>query len=267
MSETLKAFLLGVLEGLTEFIPVSSTGHLIVFGEALEFNSSIAASFEIFIQLGAILAVVVLYWQRFLLLIPGKGHESGLQGYQGLVKIGLCCLPAFVTGALFHSAIKQYLFSSFTVALALIVGGLVLIVIERGESRARVHGLDSISYRQAFLVGIAQCLALWPGISRSAATIVGGLLLGLDRKTAAEFSFLVAVPVMCAAVAFDLLKSHAGLPFSSWPIFALGFVVAFVTALVAIRFFMRILQNYTLAMFGYYRIVVGLLILAFLLGQ
>ncbi len=262
-SEIFQAILMGIVEGLTEFIPVSSTGHLILFGEGIGFHGPSAATFEIFIQLGAILAVVFLYPARFTGLFELSSY-AGFKGWQGLIKIALACLPAFVLGFLFHKMIKSYLFFPFPVALALIVGGVLFYLIDRPGKTYKVSALEQISYKQAFLIGVFQCFALWPGMSRSGSTIIGGLLLGLDRKVAAEFSFLVAVPVMSAAVAYDMLKTYSTTVSIDWTIFSVGFVVSFLTAILAIRFFIRLLGSYTLRPFGYYRIVLGALVLVLL---
>ena len=222
MSELLIAGFLGIIEGLTEFVPVSSTGHLILFGHLLDFHGQTAATFEIFIQLGAILAVVYLYFQHFLSLFRFDTDQTGLRGFRGMQIFAVACLPIYVLGFLLHEYIKQVLFSPLTVAIALILGGLVMIVVERREQKVRVTSLDQISLRQAFVIGIAQCFALWPGMSRSGSTIVGGMLIGLDRVVAAEFSFLVAVPVMVVAVGYDTLKSLSLLSAADIPVLPLA---------------------------------------------
>ncbi len=261
MSDFWTAILLGLVEGLTEFIPVSSTGHLILFGDAIGFSGERAKAFDVFIQLGAILAVVVLYFRTFLGLLRFGEPETGMSGVLGCFKLFLACLPALVLGALLHKFIKAHLFAPVPVAIALILGGVVLVVIERLTKPKLIGGVDAISPRQALLVGLFQCLALWPGMSRSGSTIVGGMLLGIPRGVAAEFSFLVAVPVMCAAVGFDLLKSAHALQTSDIPLFATGFVVSFLSALLAIRIFIDVLRKYSLAAFGWYRIVLGIVVL------
>ena len=267
MTDEVKAVLLGVVEGLTEFLPVSSTGHLVLFGDAIEFHGALASTFEIFIQLGAILAVVCLYFSRFSSLIPISSNNArgGLAGLSGCCKLAVACLPAFLLGPLVHSTIKEYLFFPFPVAVALIVGGVVLIAIDRGDRKARVLDVDELTLKQCFGIGIFQCAALWPGVSRSGATIIGGMLLGLERKVAAEFSFLLAVPVMFAATAYDLLKSHAAFSGSDFAVFGLGFAVSFFVALFAIHFFLKLIGTHTMAPFGYYRIILGAVVLGVLL--
>ena len=260
------AIILGILEGLTEFIPVSSTGHLIIVGELLAFDEKYSATFDIFIQLGAILSVVVIYFERFLKLIPNynaSDYEDGFSGYTGLSKIALACIPAFVLGFLFHDIIKQLLFNPTTVALALIVGGIAFFVFDKPNRSYTQHSLESISYKQSLYIGLWQCLALWPGMSRSGSTIIGGLIQGLDRKIAAEFSFFVAVPVMVAAVSYDMLKSMSEIDAIDWSLFAVGFITSFLIALLAIKTFLTFLNSHTLRPFGVYRILLGIVVLIY----
>lgn len=265
------AILIAVVEGLTEFIPVSSTGHMILVGHAVGFTGPRVDTFEVFIQLGAILAVVGLYWKRFLGLIPfgpgraaaaGEGSLGGtkmlrFEGWRGIGLLALTTFPALVAGKLAHGYIKQHLFSPLTVAAGLAIGGAALILAEMAFKKPKVSGLDSVGPKEALLVGLFQCLALWPGVSRAGSTIVGGMLIGMDRKTTAEYSFLAAVPIMLAAVTYDLWKSRGFLSAADLPLFALGFVVAFASAWMAIRFFIRFLANHTLKGFGWYRIAVA----------
>jgi undecaprenyl-diphosphatase len=276
------AIIIGLLEGLTEFIPVSSTGHMIIAGHMLHFTGERADAFEVFIQLGAILAVAFLYRERFLGLIPGRAtagspsaernpadrspsdlsvnQRSGnprFAGMRGLLLLGVTTAPALVFGKLFHHAIKEKLFSPLTVAIGLAIGGVGLILIEVFKPRARVTRLDDIGMREAIWVGLFQCFALWPGMSRSGSTIIGGMLMGVDRKTTAEYSFLAAVPVMIAATGFDLYKSREFLHASDAPLFALGFLVALVSAWFAVRFFIGFLSKHTLKGFGWYRLALA----------
>jgi undecaprenyl-diphosphatase len=264
IGELFAAIVLGIVEGLTEFIPVSSTGHLIVVGHLLGFEGPKAATFEVFIQLGAILAVVILYKQRFFRLCTLR-RSAGLAGPRGLILLGLTTLPALVFGAVTHRFIKAYLFTPATVALGLGIGGVGILLMERFRPLVKKSGLDTLNYRDAVAVGCFQCLALWPGMSRSASTIVGGMAIGVERETAAQYSFLAAVPVMFAATALDLYKSLPILQASDVPLFASGFVVSFVAAWLAITFFLRFLASHTLNPFGWYRIIVALAIL-WLLG-
>ncbi len=259
MTDLWIAVIMGVVEGLTEFLPVSSTGHLIIAGDLLNFTGNKAASFDVFIQLGAILAVVVLYWRRFVHLIPmGKTEtQGGFSGIHGIILLGLTTLPALVTGYLAHHAIKAYLFKPATVALALAVGGVGILLAEKYKPKSRVFELDQMGYLQAFMVGCFQCLSLWPGMSRSASTIIGGLFSGLDRRTATEYSFLAAVPVMIAATGYDLLKSWQFLEVQDAPFFVVGFVVSFVSAAVAIKAFIGLVQRWSLAPFAYYRLLIA----------
>ncbi len=260
------AILIGLLEGLTEFIPVSSTGHMIIAGHLLGFTGERADAFEIFIQLGAILAVAFLYRERFLGLIPGRAGagsagagpaERRFAGWRGLLLLAVTTAPALVAGKLFHHAIKERLFSPLTVAVGLAVGGIGLILIETFKPRARVTRLDDIGMREAVWVGLFQCLSLWPGMSRAGSTIIGGMLAGADRRTTAEYSFLAAVPIMIAATGYDLYKSRAFLHVSDAPLFALGFLVALVSAWFAVRFFIGFLGKHTLKGFGWYRLALA----------
>jgi undecaprenyl-diphosphatase len=260
MVDWLNTVILGIVEGLTEFIPVSSTGHLIVVGYLLGFEGPKAATFEIFIQLGAILAVVFLYKERFLRLCTFRA-SAGLSGRRGLILLGLTTLPALVFGAVTHRFIKSYLFNPTTVALGLGIGGVGILAMERFLPRVKKSGLDALNYGDAVAVGLWQCLALWPGMSRSACTIIGGMAVGIERETAAQYSFLAAVPIMFAATALDLYKSLAILHGSDIPIFGLGFLVSFMSAWLAIKFFLRFLGSHTLNPFGWYRIIIALGIL------
>jgi undecaprenyl-diphosphatase len=260
MTEFLDSFILGVVEGLTEFIPVSSTGHLILAGHLLGFEGEKASTFEVIIQLGAILAVVLLYKDKFLGLNPFNKAE-GFVGINGLTLLFLTTLPALLLGPMVHGFIKSHLFNSKTVAMGLGVGGVAILLTERFLPKVKKRGLDSLRWNEAVSIGLYQCLALWPGVSRSGATIVGGMIIGIERKTAAEYSFLAAVPVMFAATVYELYK---GLPFlqaSDMPVFGIGFVVSFVTAFLAVKTFIQLLGRYTLSPFGWYRIAVALVIL------
>ncbi len=261
MDNSLIAVVLGIVEGVTEFVPVSSTGHLIVAGELLGFTGRKAACFDVFIQLGAILAVVVLYWRKFVDLIPlNRNREServGFAGWRGLTLLGLTTLPALLAGGIAHSAIKEHLFGPVTVAWALGVGGVLILVAEHFKPESTTDALDGIGYKQALVIGLFQCLAMWPGMSRTASTIIGGLFSGLDRKVAAEYSFLAAVPVMIAATSYDLYKEIEFLSRSDAGFFAIGFVVSFLAAAVAIKTFIKALQRWSLAPYAYYRIMIA----------
>lgn len=254
------AVVLGIVEGLTEFLPVSSTGHLIIAGHLLGFVGPNASSFHVAIQLGAILAVVFLYWRRFLGLIPsigGSGAAAGstLRGWPGLWRVALATFPALAIGFAARHTIKERLFTPETVTLALIVGGVAMLVAERHISRRPTRTLDELTIAQAVGVGLFQVLALWPGTSRSAATIVGGMLLGLDRKSAAEFSFLIAVPVLFAATGYELIAVGSHLAFQDARDLMIGGVVSFVVALLAIKGFVKFLQHGRLVPFAWYRII------------
>lgn len=256
------AVILGIVEGLTEFLPISSTGHLIITGHLLGFTGAKAETFEVAIQLGAILAVVILYHERFtglLKSVPGRRFS----GMRGIWLLFLTSIPASIVGLLAHSAIKS-LFNPTTVALALIVGAIMIVVVERKQRRITTKSLDDITPALAFGIGLFQCLALWPGFSRSAATIMGGMILGTQRQTAAEYSFIAAVPIMIAATGYDLLKNHDTLTQDGLIFLAIGFAVSFFTALIAIKGFIVLLKKTTLRPFAYYRLAIAPLVLFFM---
>ncbi|HYA31089.1 MAG TPA: undecaprenyl-diphosphate phosphatase [Acidobacteriota bacterium] len=259
MNSSAIAFVMGIVEGLTEFLPVSSTGHLIIAGHMLGFVGDKASSFEVAIQLGAILSVVFLYWQRFVGLIPTNTRSllptsSTLQGWSGLWRIAIATFPALLVGYLARHAIKERLFNPEAVTLALVAGGIAMLIIERLVTQRKTGALDNITLTQAFGIGLFQVLALWPGTSRAAATILGGMLLGLDRKGAAEFSFLIAVPVLFAATGYELLKMGSQLAAQDTLALAIGFVMSFVVALITVKAFVSFLGRGKLAPFAWYRI-------------
>ena len=260
--ELIKAATLGIVEGVTEFLPISSTGHLIVAGDLLNFTGERAKTFEIFIQLGSILSVVWLFRRKIF------DFTEGWMTFW--TKILVSFLPAALAGLMFHSYIKDHLFTVYTVSLALIGGGIVMLGIEayvnkrgtgNGSSSSRARGSRELRFDDALWIGVSQVLALVPGVSRSGATIMGGLLQKLDRKTAAEYSFFLAIPTMLAATLFDLLKSRASLHSSDALMLGVGFVFAFVSALIAIKTFMKFISTHSFRGFAWYRIILGVLLL------
>lgn len=256
-----KGLILGLVEGITEFIPVSSTGHLIVAGDLLGFSDERAKVFDVFIQLGAILSVVWLYRQKVFGVI--KELPENYKARNFALNLFMAFLPAAFIGLLTHKAIKAYLFNPVSVASALVAGGVAILFIEKIEHKIHVADTDDITLRQAVGIGLAQCLALFPGVSRSGATIMGGLVIGLDRKVATEFSFFLAIPTMFAATGYDLFKNMKFLSSVDLPIFAAGFVTAFVSALIVIKAFINYVGRHNFSSFAYYRIVFGLAILGF----
>ncbi len=252
-----KAIILGIIEGVTEFIPVSSTGHLILVGDLLSFPKPLADTFNIAIQLGAILAVVVLYWDIFKPFLKPRNWLSPLA-----VRIIIATLPALAIGSVAHTAIKTYLFSPAIVGIGLGIGGVIMIAVDRWlPGINRTGSLDDITPKNALVIGFSQCLAMWPGTSRSGATMVAGMFCGLSNETAAKFSFIIAVPVMAAAVSYDLLKAAPTLSADGFELIAIGFVVSFIVALFAIKTFLKLLQRWRLTPFGLYRIALSLIIL------
>ena len=256
----LKAAALGVIEGLTEFLPVSSTGHLIIFGELLGYTDAHSKVFKIVIQLAAILAVCWAYRDRIVRVTSGLGSDAEAQRFAINLMVGF--LPAAVLGLLFYKIIKGYLFNPLTVAGALVLGGVLILWIEQRQHRPRIESVEEMNWRDALKVGFAQSLAMFPGVSRSGATIMGGLLLGLSRKAATEFSFFLAIPTMLAATAYDVFKNRDLLTLSDLPVFAVGFVFSFLAAMVAVRAFIHYVSNHSFTPFAWYRIGFGLFVLA-----
>ncbi len=254
----LDTILTAIVEGVTEFLPVSSTGHMILLSYLLgNEEDEFTKTFEIFIQLGAILAIVFLYARRFLF------------NFQVYLKLFVAFLPSAVFGFILYEIIKTYLFNHWVVAVSLIVGGVILIWLDRRMQPVEqtADELSNISYKKVLYIGLFQCLSMVPGVSRAAATIIGGMANGLSKKSAAEFSFLLAVPTMAAASGYDLFKFEGTITGEQWQLLAIGFVVAFVTAYIAVEWFVNILSRHGFTGFGYYRIVVGLLFILFALNQ
>lgn len=262
MTESLAAVVLGLVEGATEFLPVSSTGHLILVGHLIGFTGDKADSFDVIIQLGAILAVVCLYWQRFWWLLAPKPLHA-FSGLRGLWMLFLTSLPAGVVGFLARKTIKAHLFGPTTVALALAVGAIMIFLVERRKVRDRYYSLDEMTPGLAFGIGCFQCLSLWPGFSRSAATIMGGMLLGAKRSLAAEYSFIGAVPIMVAATVYDFYKSKDLFSADDMGVLAIGFVVSFVSAMIAVKGFIVLVKRVSLRPFAWYRLALAAAVLLF----
>ncbi len=257
-----RAALLGLLEGVTEFIPVSSTGHLILASSWLGETGEAAKTFDIFIQLGAILAIVWLYRTRLTRAVLDARTDEVSRRFLGNLVIAF--LPAAVVGFLAHDWIKARLFTPTVVAVALVVGGLLILLIERWRPRERTPAVGDVRPMTALGIGVAQVLSLIPGTSRSGATIMGGYALGLSRHAATEFSFFLSIPVMFAATLYDLLKSRDVLSMADAPAFAVGFVVAFGSAVIVVKAFLGYVSRHSFAVFAWYRIALGLLLLGLL---
>ncbi|MGE9986097.1 undecaprenyl-diphosphate phosphatase [Desulfovibrio sp. SGI.169] len=265
MDNLLTALILSIVEGLTEFLPVSSSGHLILVGELLNFVGERASTFEVVIQLGAIMAVVVLYWNRFWGLARPQPYVR-FAGMRGIWLLILTSLPASVMGLLFHSLIKEYLFRPATVLVALVAGAVCMLLVERRKGKPTCISLDEMTPRLALGIGFFQCLALWPGFSRSASTIMGGMLLGAKRSLAAEYSFIAAVPIMMAATGFDMLKSFSLFTAADIPFFAVGMAGSFISALLAVKVFVALVGRMTLAPFAVYRLLIAPFIFYFMVN-
>jgi undecaprenyl-diphosphatase len=279
------AVILGVVEGLTEFLPVSSTGHLILVGHTLGFTGDVAANAEISIQLGAILAVIVFEREKIGRLLSGAWQEQkSLRSVTGnsaritwsdrlktsmrthpnlwfLLGLGIAFLPAAILGLLAHGWIKSYFFTPQTVAATSILGGIIILIVEATKRTSRANSLDQVSATHAFWIGLAQCASLIPGMSRSGSTIIGGLLVGLDRKVATEYSFFLALPTIIAATVYETWKARGTFTDQDFLALGLGMVVSFLVAWAVIAVFLTYVQRHTLRVFAYYRIILGVLVM------
>ncbi len=256
--DIINAAFLGIIEGLTEFLPVSSTGHLILFVDLLKFQGPPGRVFEVVIQLGAILAIMVLYWRKFWTILTTLSAPTSQHFVRNIL---LAFLPAMVIGVFAHETIKAALFNPTVVAWALMLGGFAILAIEKYKPAPTIATTEDMGWKTALTIGFIQCIAMIPGVSRSGASIMGGLLCGVDRKTAAEFSFFLAVPTMLAATVYDLYKNRGGLDMQGLELIAVGFIAAFITALLVVRWVMRFIQTHGFGVFAWYRIALGSLIL------
>ncbi|NDP59161.1 MAG: undecaprenyl-diphosphate phosphatase [Oxalobacteraceae bacterium] len=260
----LKALIMGIVEGLTEFLPISSTGHLILAGSLLDFTGEKVKTFEIVIQAGAILAIIWEYRARLLHVCTGLFSDRGAQKFA--INLVIAFIPAAVLGLIFSSAIKAKLFAPVPVAMAFIAGGLIILWVERRNKRSpvppRIDSVDQMTALDALKVGLAQAFALIPGTSRSGATIIGGMLFGLSRKAATEFSFFLAIPTLLGATVYSLYKARELLSVEDLPLFGIGTLAAFVSAFFCVRWLLRYISSHDFTIFAWYRIVFGFVILA-----
>jgi len=250
----IQTIILAIIEGITEFLPISSTGHMIMAYSIMKIqDDAFVKTFVIAIQLGAIMAIVMLYAKKF------------LKGISIYLKLGAAFIPTAIIGFLAYDFIKAYLFNATIVAISLIVGGIILIFIDKKlvNQESKTDEVENISYKNAFFIGLIQCFSMVPGVSRAAATIIGGVFNGLDKKQATEFSFLLAVPTMFAATGYDLLKTPIIFSRNELLLLSIGLVVAFITAWLAVKVFLKIVENYGFKHFGYYRIAIGIIFLLF----
>lgn len=245
----LQAIIIAIIEGITEFLPISSTGHMIMVSSLMKIQGDFVKTYEIAIQLGAILAIVFLYARRF------------LTGYKIYYKLFVAFVPTAIVGLFLYKIIKDLLFNSTVVAISLIVGGIVLVLIDNliVKKEQRVKDIADLDYKNAFFIGLIQCFSMIPGVSRAAATIIGGVFNGLNKKQAMEFSFLLAVPTMAAATGLDLLKTDINFDSYQMLLLGIGFVVSFIVAFVSVKLFIKFVEQYGFKFFGYYRIVIGIL--------
>ena len=260
----IKAAIMGVVEGLTEFLPISSTGHLILAGALLGFDDDKAKVFDIAIQTGAIFAVILVYWQKIRATFVALPNEK--QAQQFALNVFVAFVPAVVLGLLFGKAIKAHLFTPVVVASTFIIGGFIILWAEKRQKNnpavARIQEVEAMSAMDALKVGLVQCLAMIPGTSRSGATIIGGMLLGLSRKAATDFSFYLAIPTLIGAGAYSLYKERALLSLADVPLFAVGLLFSFISAWFCIRWLLRYISSHSFVPFAWYRIAFGVVVLA-----
>lgn len=255
-----KAAVMGIVEGLTEFLPISSTGHLILAGSLLGFHDDKSKVFDIAIQTGAILAVIIVYWQKLRSTVAGLASEP--QARRFLLNVAIGFFPAVILGLLFGKAIKAHLFTPTVVASAFIIGGLIILWAERRQARTvRIESVDDMTPLDALKVGLVQCLAMVPGTSRSGATIIGGMLLGLSRKAATDYSFFLAIPTLIGAGLYSLYKERALLSWADLPMFATGLLFSFLSAWICVRWLLRYISSHNFVPFAWYRIAFGLVVL------
>jgi undecaprenyl-diphosphatase len=263
MLDIIKAVILGIVEGFTEFLPISSTGHLILVNQFISFDKQFTLLFDIVIQLGAILAVVVYFAKRLWPFTNDKNKNKEIWNIWLKTIVGV--LPAIVFGALFAGKIEEKFFNPWVVAIALLAGGIIILIIENKNPAGKITSINNLSFKTAFYIGLVQCLSLIPGTSRSASTIIGAMIFGASRVVATEFSFFLAIPTMVAASAWSLLKYRAALDMHQFFVLSVGFLVSFFVALAAIKFLISYVQKNNFKIFGYYRIVLGILIIAYFL--
>lgn len=260
----IKAAIMGVVEGLTEFLPISSTGHLILAGALLGFDDDKAKVFDIAIQTGAILAVILVYWQKIRDTVVALPTQK--QAQQFALNVLIAFVPAVVLGLLFGKAIKAHLFTPVVVASTFIIGGFIILWAEKRQANAatapRIQDVDDMDWKDAVKVGLVQCLAMVPGTSRSGATIIGGMLLGLSRKAATDFSFYLAIPTLIGAGAYSLYKERALLSMADLPLFGVGLLFSFISAWLCVRWLLRFISTHNFNGFAWYRIVFGIVVLA-----
>ena len=257
-----KAIFLGIVEGLTEFIPVSSTAHLLIVSHLIDFQSVKNNLFEIVIQVGAIFAVCVIYRKKILEVICNLGQKKQ-QNFS--INLAFAFIPAVIFGALLHDFIKEIFFSTLSIAFSLIIGGLIMILVDHKPRTSNITDIEKITPLKALYIGLFQCLAMIPGVSRSGATIIGGLLLKFDRRTATEFSFFLAIPTIFAATVFDLYKNINDLNTSGIGLILIGTLSAFISAILVIKWFINFVSKNNFVSFGIYRILVGIVILFFVI--
>ncbi|MCT4621229.1 MAG: undecaprenyl-diphosphate phosphatase [Marinisporobacter sp.] len=262
MSDMIKVIILSIVEGITEFLPISSTGHLILVNHWIEFKGEFANAFDVIIQFGAILSVICLYFNKLNPFSRRKSMRQKRDTVNLWMKVVAALIPTAIIGVLIGDYLDQ-LFNPTVVATTLFIGGIAIILLEKRRKYPSIHSIQEMSFTTAFIIGTIQCLAMVPGTSRSAATIIGAMLLGANRQVAAEFSFFLAIPTMAGATVYSLMKTGLDITSSQWVFLLVGVIVSFIVALAVIAFFMRYIKKKDFKVFGYYRIILGALILAY----
>jgi undecaprenyl-diphosphatase len=266
MHDIINAIILGIVEGLTEFLPVSSTGHLILVGDLLGFEGDTATTFKIVIQLGAVMAVLILYWKRYMEILKGLlTFNFSSKNKLNAMHLIIAMIPALIVYLIFKDYIKLNLFGPAPVLIGLIIGGILMIAAARAKRKITAEHTDEITYKQALGIGLFQCFALWPGFSRSGSTISGGLLLGTSQKAAADFTFIISVPVMLGATILDMYDSRELLTADALTLFLIGFIAAFVVAMVAVVTFLNLIKRLKLEWFAFYRFVLAAVFFIFMM--
>jgi undecaprenyl-diphosphatase len=265
MTDFINAIILGIVEGFTEFLPISSTGHLILVNNFIDFTGSFARMFDVVIQLGAILAVVIYFWKRLVPFGSSKPEAEKAAIWSLWWKTLVGVIPALIIGGTLGKYVEEKLFNPYVVSVALLIGGILLLWIERRPPLSKINSISELTFKTAFLIGLIQCLAMIPGTSRSAATIIGAILLGSSRMVAVEFSFFLAIPTMVAATGYSILKSGLHLSSKEIMLTGTGFIVSFLVAWIVIAAFMKFISHRSFKIFGYYRIILGTIVLLFYL--
>lgn len=259
--DILKVIFLGIIEGLTEFIPVSSTAHLLISSHLINFEAVQNFVLEIAIQLGAIIAICIIYRKKIFLTIIEINQAKSQKFVLNLL---IAFLPAVIIGFIFHDVIKNYFFNNFTIAISLIIGGIIMIIVDRNDRKYQIENVDQMTYKKSLIIGFCQCLAMIPGVSRSGSTIISAMLCKVNRNTACEFSFFLAIPTILSACCYDVIKNFSNLNFAELELILIGTFSSFISAILVINWFIKYVSKHNFFGFGVYRIIIGIMIMIFL---